>query len=218
VTVQPGGGRALSLSVVWQVARTVETQATGALRKVHTVLIFSPRRLYLTGGPAPDKVGIRPRPFFNLMLLCITAGRGSLRKQAHRPAPAPGAPVCRREQCPAIVSRPPGKGERIMSFHSWLQQLRSVLVPGRGQRQHRRRGSLRAATASAKYLEALEDARCSAFPPRSPTPRAATPSAVAPPTSTGAAPATWRWPTPGSNNVSILLEAKATATLRAPDQ
>ena len=33
-----------------------------------------------------------------------------------------------------------------MSFHSWLQSLRSTLVPGRGQRHHGRRYSLRAAT------------------------------------------------------------------------
>ena len=45
-----------------------------------------------------------------------------------------------------------------MSFHSWLQNLRSALAPGRGQRHHRRRGSLRAATHRLN-LEALED-RC----------------------------------------------------------
>src|SRR5882672_6422904 len=33
-----------------------------------------------------------------------------------------------------------------MSFTSWLQSLRSALVTNRGQRQHRRRGSLRVAT------------------------------------------------------------------------
>ena len=45
-----------------------------------------------------------------------------------------------------------------MSFHSWLQNLRSALAPGRGQRHHRRRGSLRAAT-HRPNLEVLED-RC----------------------------------------------------------
>ena len=45
-----------------------------------------------------------------------------------------------------------------MSFHSWLQSLRSALAPGRGQRQHRRRGSQRAATYRPN-LEVLED-RC----------------------------------------------------------
>jgi len=43
-----------------------------------------------------------------------------------------------------------------MSFHSWLQNLRSALAPGRGQRHHGRRGSLRAATHRIK-VEALED-------------------------------------------------------------
>ena len=42
-----------------------------------------------------------------------------------------------------------------MSFHSWLQSLRSTLAPGRGQRNPRRRGSLRAAT-HRPHLEALE--------------------------------------------------------------
>jgi len=43
-----------------------------------------------------------------------------------------------------------------MSFHSWLQNLRSALAPRRGQSQHRRRGSLRAATFRPD-LEVLED-------------------------------------------------------------
>ena len=45
-----------------------------------------------------------------------------------------------------------------MSFNSWLQNLRSALVPSRGQRNHRRRGSLRAATHRPNF-EVLED-RC----------------------------------------------------------
>src|SRR5687768_2710187 len=44
-----------------------------------------------------------------------------------------------------------------MSFTSWLQNLRSALILGR-QRNHRRRGSLRAAT-HRPNLEVLED-RC----------------------------------------------------------
>src|SRR5437764_5557930 len=52
----------------------------------------------------------------------------------------------------------PGKGVLTMSFNSWLQNLRSALAPGRGQRHHRRRGSLRAAT-HRPNLEVLED-RC----------------------------------------------------------
>src|SRR3989442_6855048 len=56
------------------------------------------------------------------------------------------------------IADQPGKGERTMSFHSGLQNLRSVLALGRGQRNHRRRGSLRAAT-HRPNLEVLED-RC----------------------------------------------------------
>src|SRR5215210_5621746 len=48
------------------------------------------------------------------------------------------------------------KGELTMSFNSWLQNLRSALAPGREQRHHRRRGSLRAATHRLN-VEALED-------------------------------------------------------------
>src|SRR4051812_27705122 len=43
-----------------------------------------------------------------------------------------------------------------MSFHSWLQYLRSALAPSRGQRKHRRRGSHRAPT-HRPSLEVLED-------------------------------------------------------------
>src|SRR5688500_16089927 len=49
-----------------------------------------------------------------------------------------------------------------MSFHSWLQNLRSALALGRGQRHHGRRGSLRAAT-HRLHLEPLEDRRLLAF-------------------------------------------------------
>jgi len=45
-----------------------------------------------------------------------------------------------------------------MSFTSWLQTLRSALAPSRGQRHHRRRSSLRAATHRLN-VEFLED-RC----------------------------------------------------------
>ena len=43
-----------------------------------------------------------------------------------------------------------------MSFHSWLQNLRSALAPRRGQRHRGRQGSLRAATYQPN-LEALEE-------------------------------------------------------------
>src|SRR3954470_2332977 len=52
----------------------------------------------------------------------------------------------------------PGKGEPTMSFRRWLQNLRSALPPGRGQRHHSRQRSLRAATHRLK-VEVLED-RC----------------------------------------------------------
>ena len=45
-----------------------------------------------------------------------------------------------------------------MSFHIWLQKLRSALAPGRAQRDHRRRASLRA-RAQRPSVELLED-RC----------------------------------------------------------
>src|SRR5215831_19386345 len=47
-------------------------------------------------------------------------------------------------------------GERTMSLHSWLHNLQSTLAAGRGQRHHRRRGSLRAAT-HRPNLEVLEE-------------------------------------------------------------
>ena len=51
-----------------------------------------------------------------------------------------------------------------MSFTSWLQSLRSTLTPGRGQRHHGRRGSLRAATHRLS-VEALEDRLTPSFSP-----------------------------------------------------
>src|SRR5262249_33449607 len=52
----------------------------------------------------------------------------------------------------------PEMGEPTMSLHSWLRNLRCVLTPGQGQRDHRRRASHRAATRR-PHLEVLED-RC----------------------------------------------------------
>jgi hypothetical protein len=51
-----------------------------------------------------------------------------------------------------------------MSFHSWLQNLRSALAPSPSQRKHRRRGSLRAAT-HRPILEVLEDRLTPSFSP-----------------------------------------------------
>ena len=50
-----------------------------------------------------------------------------------------------------------------MSFTSWLQSLRSTLTPGR-QRQHGRRGSLRATTHRLS-VQALEDRLTPSFSP-----------------------------------------------------
>jgi hypothetical protein len=49
-----------------------------------------------------------------------------------------------------------------MSLHRWLQNFYSALAPGRSQRRHGRRGSLRAAT-HRPDLEILEDRRVPAF-------------------------------------------------------
>src|SRR5690349_17628605 len=57
---------------------------------------------------------------------------------------------------PHSIADQPGKGERTMSFHRWLHNLRCALAPRWGQRQYRRRGSLRAAT-HRPHLEILED-------------------------------------------------------------
>ena len=65
-----------------------------------------------------------------------------------------------------------------MSFNSWLQNLRSALAPGRGQRHHRRRGSLRAAT-HRPNLEVLEDRCLLSFSPAASFPVDTSPQAVA---------------------------------------
>ena len=51
-----------------------------------------------------------------------------------------------------------------MSFHRWLQNLRSTLAQGRGRRQHKRRGSKRTAS-HRPDLEALEDRCLPSFSP-----------------------------------------------------
>lgn len=65
-----------------------------------------------------------------------------------------------------------------MSFDSWLQNLRSALAPGRGQRHHRRHGALRAAT-HRPSLEALDDRLTPSFSPAISFPVGTTPDAVA---------------------------------------
>jgi Calx-beta domain/FG-GAP-like repeat/FG-GAP repeat len=64
-----------------------------------------------------------------------------------------------------------------MSFTSWLQNLRSALAPGRRQRHHGRRGSLRAAT-HRPNLEVLEDRSLPSFSPAVSFPVGATPQVV----------------------------------------
>src|SRR5687768_3342456 len=79
-----------------------------------------------------------------------------------KPLTGPAPP--RRSVCaPGTMSHhsiadQPGKRELTMSFTNWLQNLRSAFTPRRGQSNHRRRSSLRAAT-HRPYLEVLED-RC----------------------------------------------------------
>src|SRR5262249_15629186 len=60
------------------------------------------------------------------------------------------------EMCRHSIADQLRMGERTMSLYSWLQNLRSALAPGRGLRQHRRRGSARAAR-HRPNLEVLED-------------------------------------------------------------
>src|SRR5262245_11904166 len=81
------------------------------------------------------------------------------RRQA-KPAPArhlPDAWSARPERWRfCIYRRPTLEGEPTMSFHSWLQNFRSALVPRWGQHHHGRRRSLRAAT-HRPMLEVLEE-------------------------------------------------------------
>lgn len=65
-----------------------------------------------------------------------------------------------------------------MSFHSWLQSLRSALTPGRSQGRRRQRRSPRAATYRPN-LEALEDRLTPSFGPATDFPVGLNPAAVA---------------------------------------
>jgi hypothetical protein len=64
-----------------------------------------------------------------------------------------------------------------MSLHRWLRKLRSALAPGRGQRQHQGRGSLRAAS-HRPSLEVLEDRLTPSFSPATSFPVGPNPQAV----------------------------------------
>src|SRR5256885_11959889 len=88
----------------------------------------------------------------------MKAPGGFLPAKQAPPGPAPPRrSVCAPGRCRRhSIADQPGKGERIMSFHSWLQDLRSALAPGWAQRQRRRHGSKRAAS-NRPNLEVLED-------------------------------------------------------------
>ena len=103
---------------------------------------------------------------------------GLTAKQApHRPGTAPALGL-RRERCLAILSQTNLEREnRPCHSHSWLQNLRSALAPGRGQRHHGRRGSLRAAT-HRPNLEVLEDRCLLSFSPVASFPVGMAPAAV----------------------------------------
>src|SRR5262245_60934505 len=58
--------------------------------------------------------------------------------------------------CSHCIADQPGKGERNMSFHSWLRNVRSAFTPGRGQGHHKRRRLLKASM-HRPNLEVLED-------------------------------------------------------------
>ena len=93
-----------------------------------------------------------------------------------------------------------------MSFHSWLQNLRSARAPGRGQRHHRRPGSLRAATHRLN-LEVLEDRTLLSFSaPVELRRRHQNPRRWSPPTSTATARLDLAVGEPSSGTtVSVLL-------------
>src|SRR5262249_50202922 len=64
-----------------------------------------------------------------------------------------------------------------MSLHRWLHNLRSALTPGRGQRQHQGRSSLRAASYR-PGLEVLEGRLTPSFSPATSFPVGPNPQAV----------------------------------------
>jgi hypothetical protein len=64
-----------------------------------------------------------------------------------------------------------------MSLHSWLRNLRSALAPGRGQRRHKGRDSLRAAS-HRPSVEVLEDRLTPSFSPATSFPVGPSPQAV----------------------------------------
>src|SRR6476660_4685855 len=102
------------------------------------------------------------------------------------------------------IADQPRKGELTMSFNSWLQNLRSALAPGRGQRHHGRRGSLRAAT-HRPNLEVLEDRCLLSFSPAVSFPAGINPQAVVTADFNGDGRLDLATANAGDNTVSVLL-------------
>src|SRR5258708_9470431 len=95
-------------------------------------------------------------------------------------------------------------GERTMSFHSWLQNLRSALVSRRGQRKQGRRGTQRAAT-HRPSLEVLEDRCLLSFSPAVSYPAGAYSQAVVTADFNGDGRLDLAVANAGDNTVSVLL-------------
>ena len=94
----------------------------------------------------------------------LQSGRRGPYRQAS-PPPArhrPGARSAPGTMSHHSIADQPGKGERTMSFHSWLPNFHSTLAPGRGQRHRGRRGTRRA-TPHRPSLEFLEARSVPAF-------------------------------------------------------
>src|SRR5262245_50609292 len=79
--------------------------------------------------------------------------------------------------CRHSTADQPRMGEPTVSFPSWLRKFRSALAPGRGQRHHKGRGSLRAAS-HRPSLEVLEDRLTPSFGPATSFPVGPSPRAV----------------------------------------
>src|SRR5262249_16756936 len=80
----------------------------------------------------------RNRPQFADREQTRPAGSLPPSKPSAGPAP-PRRSVCAPGRCRRhSIADQTGKGERTMSFPSWLHSLRSALAPGGGRRQHRR--------------------------------------------------------------------------------
>jgi len=140
------------------------------------------------------------------MLLCITAAGGVLTAKQAPPARHAPALGLRAGAMSSIVSQnQPGKGERIMSFHSWLQHPSAPSWSRAGANASTATGltSSRDASAKPRSPRRPHAAQLSA---RSPTRGAAT-LCVVTPTSTGRPPRL-AVANAGSNNVSISWQRR----------